>query len=267
MNGLTVEKYFIGGTAKQYRSKGMAKILKFHNDVTTYDDQFLGEGPQKHKNLTLQVLSANQTPLHRETTANASSLCILLTVVSMERHAHKILFVGDAEKTVEANLCLWNSESIQNCLALKVGHHGSKKACTQDFLNLVSPNFVYVSADMTWSHPYKSTVERILKLPSMNRTMACDPKHSFVYGQGGSKNREYTMINGSSDFFSNIVNIYEDTSSSKKVVMAKKKGYEPVVAEGVRHDLEISLVDGSVTFSNSKQFDGQEITEFYDPPK
>lgn len=74
------------------------------------------------------------------------------------------LFTGDAEKEVEDNLVASGVDLKAD--VLKVGHHGSRNATGQEFLDRVKPKFAVISvgAKNTFGHPNKTVLNRLEKL-------------------------------------------------------------------------------------------------------
>ncbi|MCU7251922.1 ComEC/Rec2 family competence protein [Pseudomonas koreensis] len=251
---IQVGSYCLGGQLSDYTaasanpfsgSETMHQFRKFVGAAKEFTPAFTGELPERIDEFVhVQVLSANVVPTHGETPVNASSLCILFTVRT-EAGDKRLLFMGDAEKTVEAVLVTNHAATIKNCCALKLGHHGAEAGSNADFLKVVNPGYVFVSADMQWSHPYTSVVKRVLELPSMQRFGINDPSHTIVHGTGGSKHRAYSEQSISASLFSSLVGFETDTSFSDKAVKARKAGDDPVIATGVQHTLNICK-DGAV---------------------
>jgi beta-lactamase superfamily II metal-dependent hydrolase len=255
-NPLRVMQFTVGASKRNYTANDVYKQYLSHVNVTDFAKPVGQQDLVKFNNFTTQVLCANLVPLHKETLSNAASLCILLEVFCVDEY-HKLLFMGDGEITVEQTLLKNSSEIIKDCLALKIGHHGSEKSCTEDFLKIVQPRFVFVSADMTWSHPYTSTMQPLIELPSLNRTLENDPPHTIVHGDGGSRKRSYQTASTRSEVYTNIVEIHSDHSDSQAAKQAQKAGDHPVEAIGVRHDLNIELESGAVQHDSSDK-DGQD---------
>lgn len=74
------------------------------------------------------------------------------------------LFVGDTEKEVEAKLIASGADLKAD--VLKVGHHGSHNASSQEFLDAVKPKFAVISvgAKNTFGHPSPITLENLKKV-------------------------------------------------------------------------------------------------------
>lgn len=89
---------------------------------------------EKIGDVTLNFIS----PTASYDTTNDCSL-----VVKLEYKEISALFTGDISKDVEENLINFNLELKSNIL--KVSHHGSKTASTEDFLQSVSPQISVVS--------------------------------------------------------------------------------------------------------------------------
>lgn len=84
--------------------------------------------------IQLEVLS----PQKPEKTDNDNSL-----VIRMTYHRKSILWMGDAEASVEEKLIAQNIDL--DCDILKVGHHGSNTSTTAAFLKKASPEFAVIS--------------------------------------------------------------------------------------------------------------------------
>jgi len=74
------------------------------------------------------------------------------------------LFTGDAEMEVEEKLISGGADLKAD--VLKVGHHGSKNATGEDFLEKVQPRFAVISvgADNQFGHPNAMTLKRLEKI-------------------------------------------------------------------------------------------------------
>ncbi len=81
-----------------------------------------------------------------------------------------MMFTGDAEKEVESNLWADNDAKKLRSLILKSGHHGSYTASTENFLSVVQPEVVLISAGEptdkrggnTYGHPHVEPLENYL---------------------------------------------------------------------------------------------------------
>lgn len=73
----------------------------------------------------------------------------------------KVLFTGDAERSVEAEL-IKNGRNISADI-LKVGHHGSRYASSAEFLNRVYPSVAVIQSGSgnSYGHPHDEAIERI----------------------------------------------------------------------------------------------------------
>lgn len=87
---------------------------------------------------------------------NDNSLVILVTYKEK-----KFLFTGDAEKAPELFLTQ-KGEKINSDL-LKIGHHGSRFASQNSFLNAVSPSVAIISCGEgnSYGHPHEETLNRL----------------------------------------------------------------------------------------------------------
>jgi beta-lactamase superfamily II metal-dependent hydrolase len=266
---IVVMSYYVGGGGDDYNAASanpfpvemkIPQFRAFASNVSVFSPAFSGEAPQQlDKFVQVQVLSANVAPTHGETPVNASSLCILFSVTT-ETGIKKLLFMGDAEHTVEEALVKNHNATISNCCSLKLGHHGAQAASNGFFLAKVSPLYVFVSADMQWSHPYTSVIQRVLSVPSMQRFGVNDPSHNIVHGTGGTPSRAYVQESTSSTLFTSLTGFSPDTSGSDKAKKAEQAGDSPVFAEGVQHTLFIHK-DGAVGVENAVTGPSGRLTE------
>lgn len=70
---------------------------------------------------------------------------------------------GDAESYIEKEI-LRTAEDVKATI-LKVGHHGSNTATTQEFLDAIKPRYALISCGQNnkFNHPSKEVVERLDK--------------------------------------------------------------------------------------------------------
>jgi len=73
----------------------------------------------------------------------------------------QILLTGDAEHELEREILL-SGQDIQSPI-LKLGHHGSRTATSDDFLSAINPQTTIISAgfDNKFDHPHEETMEKI----------------------------------------------------------------------------------------------------------
>ena len=82
-----------------------------------------------------------------------------------------VMFTGDAEKIVESSLWADNDAKKLKSTILKAGHHGSYTASTENFLSVVKPEAVLISAGEptdkrggnTYGHPHVEPLENYLQ--------------------------------------------------------------------------------------------------------
>ncbi|MCC8066675.1 MAG: ComEC/Rec2 family competence protein [Clostridiales bacterium] len=95
-------------------------------------------------------------------------------VLLLQYGAFRMLFTGDLEN--EAETALASSGMNLSCDILKVGHHGSNGASSEEFLAAASPAFGIIScgANNRYGHPGVEAVERLLKAGiTLYTTMEC----------------------------------------------------------------------------------------------
>ncbi|MFN0110332.1 MAG: ComEC/Rec2 family competence protein [Blastocatellia bacterium] len=89
---------------------------------------------------------------------NANSVALRLSYGNFA-----MIFTGDAEAETEAD---WLRNKFQlRAQVLKVGHHGSRHATSEKFLNVVAPNTAIISCgtDNRYGHPSQPTLDRLKK--------------------------------------------------------------------------------------------------------
>lgn len=103
-------------------------------------------------NMTLQVLS----PDCKYQKDNNNSIIIRATYGDIS-----FLLMGDAQTEVENNL-LANFAEYLPATVLKLGHHGSKTSTSQEFFDMVNPQYTVISAgEQNKNLPAREIVERI----------------------------------------------------------------------------------------------------------
>lgn len=83
------------------------------------------------------------------------------SIVSMLRYGNiELLFMGDLETTVERN----NLAAFSDIDVLKVGHHGSRTATSQELLDIIKPEYSIISAgvDNEYLLPNAAVIERLI---------------------------------------------------------------------------------------------------------
>ncbi|MGN1481026.1 ComEC/Rec2 family competence protein [Porcipelethomonas sp.] len=73
---------------------------------------------------------------------------------------NNFLFTGDIEKKAEKDII--ESGRLKSADVLKVAHHGSNTSSSEDFLDIVDPDYaVIMCGDNSYKHPHEDTVERL----------------------------------------------------------------------------------------------------------
>ncbi|WP_099203085.1 ComEC/Rec2 family competence protein [Miniphocaeibacter massiliensis] len=87
---------------------------------------------------------------------NNNSIAIRIT-----HGENSILFTGDAEKLEESTL-MYTGEKIESKV-YHVGHHGSRKASSKEFLDEVNPEYAVISSGKgnMYGHPHKEVLNRL----------------------------------------------------------------------------------------------------------
>lgn len=89
---------------------------------------------------------------------NNCSLVVLYTYGK-----HKVLFMGDADQSIEKTL---DVNQIGQVDLIKVGHHGSKTSSNKEFLKAVHPKYAVITcgAGNKYGHPNQETLETLQAL-------------------------------------------------------------------------------------------------------
>lgn len=84
-----------------------------------------------------------------------------MIVSKMHYGSTTILFTGDAEKTLEAQLVGSGANLLSDIL--KIGHHGSKTSSTENFLRAVQPKVavIQVGRKNRFGHPTQEVLDRL----------------------------------------------------------------------------------------------------------
>ncbi len=111
-------------------------------------------------------------------------------VLRLQAGSVAFLFTGDA--TFEAEETMINAGLTLQSQVLKVAHHGSKYATSEEFLDAVNPAYAVISAGIgnPYGHPHNETVQRLLNkgvtvygtYVSGTIVMGTDGQTVYVYG-------------------------------------------------------------------------------------
>ncbi len=87
--------------------------------------------------------------------ANNNSIVLSLSYGDID-----FLFMGDAEREVEARMLTQSVVPLPDCEILKVGHHGSRTASSPEFLNIIKPDVAIYSCGVgnSYGHPHQETL-------------------------------------------------------------------------------------------------------------
>ena len=114
------------------------------------------------------IFSPQMTAAKREQILGASAkrgdLNERSVVLLLLEGSKRIILTGDAGDQTEKTLL--EQGSLQDIDILKVGHHGSKYASTQKFLEIIDPELAVISvgAKNSYGHPTMETLERLLEV-------------------------------------------------------------------------------------------------------
>ncbi len=106
-------------------------------------------GPLTFKVLHPQTLTGN---------SNDNSVVLHLGCGTLD-----VLFTGDAEASAEGEMLVQSVVPVPDVDVLKVGHHGSRTATSEMFLEITQPEYGIISAgqENTYGHPHEETLQRL----------------------------------------------------------------------------------------------------------
>ena len=166
-----------------------------HGTLTAGDTVDFGDGVKFEvlyptKELVKEVKDGN-----RKTDPNNESIVGRLVYKNFT-----MMFTGDAEKEVESNIWADNDEKKLQSEILKAGHHGSYTASTENFLRIVKPEFVLISAGEptdkrggnTYGHPHVEPLENYLNAGIDSKNIFWTWKNGTVVIKTDGKNFSVT---------------------------------------------------------------------------
>lgn len=144
---------------------GTVMVPEVTNDTATYRDVIDTMKEKGYQNTapvvgdsyslgSAQFTILGPTDTYEDT--NNNSIVLLLT-----HGDNKFLFVGDAEEKAEEDI-LAEGVSVKADV-LKVGHHGSRTASSEAFLQAVEPTYAVISCgqDNSYGHPHAETLNTL----------------------------------------------------------------------------------------------------------
>jgi competence protein ComEC len=200
------------------------------------------------------LLSANYP--RRDTGAkNAKSLCLMFEDGSVNR----MIFMGDAEELVETAIIETFSEAEDGFLGaygLKLGHHGSMKGTSQEWLNVVNPRAVFASGDFVWSHPYCPTITRVINHGSL---FSEEETHWYCCSDQSTK-KEKGDYNNNDTLVQVFINLWYVVKDIPDVVDAEDNGQMMIDEEDEQENWAASGTTYGVQWA--MDFDGDEAPTF-----
>ena len=124
----------------------------------------MGDKVSIEKNLFFYVLwpGYDSSNFITENALNNNSLVCKLVYMNFS-----MLFTGDIEEVAEKQLInLYSETGLLNATVLKVAHHGSKTSSSEEFLELVNPDFALIGVGQNnlYGHPSADVITRLLNL-------------------------------------------------------------------------------------------------------
>ncbi len=163
VGGLTpvLERYAVDEvwkTGVNYQSAIYADFLRLIDEnQIKFSDVSQGERRIFDERVSLEVLA----PLNSLVGKSVKDTNITSLVCRLDFEGKSFLFTGDAPSEVENSLIKQNANLKAD--VLKVSHHGSRSATSEEFLELVLPQIAVISCgkDNRFNHPHQEVLERL----------------------------------------------------------------------------------------------------------
>lgn len=163
INGLEkfLEKYKVGQVIFAKPKHTTNNYIEFLNLLNKYNitGKIVKAGDKINiGKINIDILLPNDEYIKSEDEENANSLICKITV-----SGKMLLYMGDASKETEDKL-IKSSCSINDIYVLKVGHHGSKTATSNKFIQKVKPQNAVISAlEKYYGHPHQNTIDTLME--------------------------------------------------------------------------------------------------------
>ena len=107
-----------------------------------------------------------------------------------------MLFTGDVEQLAEDALVETYNARLKSTI-LKAGHHGSKTSSTADFVNVVAPDYVFISAGKgnKFGHPHRQTLTTYRSYYVLPTNIFCTAFNGSVRAETDGKNTVILVAN------------------------------------------------------------------------
>jgi competence protein ComEC len=149
----------------------------------------MGDKVAIEKNLYFNILWPQSDNFVSENSINNNAL-----VCKLYYKNFTMLFTGDIEEETEKKLIsLYSDSKLLNSTVLKVAHHGSKSSSTEDFLNLVNPQFalIGVGKNNLYGHPNEDVLKRLENLGAI--VYRTDKNGEITISTNGQKNSKIIL--------------------------------------------------------------------------
>lgn len=162
MAGLTLECLYPSGKTLEAK-----QVVKRESDSIAEAKQVAereASGITDDKKIAIGLDNAiTANVLEDEVTGSGPDANDLSIVLLAKYDGRKILFTGDAGSMVEKRLILEKNLLLSETDVLKVGHHGSRSASSEGFLQTIKPQYAIISCGKKnhYGHPHEETLMQL----------------------------------------------------------------------------------------------------------
>ena len=164
INGLEhfLQKYKVGTVIYSKPKTITQNYTDFEQILTKYNvnkEEVKGGDIIELGKIKIQILLPEDEYIESDDEENANSLICKITVEDKQ-----LLYMGDASAETERKLLQQGTDTLNlsNMYVLKVGHHGSKTATSNEFIQTIQPQNAVISAlKKYYGHPHEQTINTL----------------------------------------------------------------------------------------------------------
>jgi len=185
--GIRVEHLIFPAIKEELREREFGELLQSVNGETT-SVSYMGAG-QSFATESFSFLALHPQKGYSGEDSNGNSLCIFAKQCDRKKNGASLLLTGDVEQTEEGFLIKeLDRYGITSVTLLKVAHHGSKYATSEEFLEQIKPQVAIISCGRhnSYGHPHEET---LLRLKERDTYIFTTPESGAITVKMGQKIR------------------------------------------------------------------------------